>query len=399
MMKVTSRVKRRYLWYCLCTCSTFLFIRQLSREFGLAVPTFFYYDSIENPADGSTGTAIIGQDYKEASRERRRACALNFYGLPRAFKPLVLPSLIQNVIIPNIRYDCDYHVHFYNITHEPPSRSGKGGIIVSEDVYLLRQAVHTAAREAGRPLPYVGFTQDTAEEFERNQSKLLHDIRRNHTDGKNPYYGESFGFPVETYVNIIKMWYSIAAAWESMEKHASMHAIKYERVAMMRSDVVYVTPTDIFRPASSLYDEAAFDRFCAPLYDEGAFDTFSNQSVIPGFAKFPVNDRMFYGPYEATKIWATGRFSRLNEWVFQLHQPLHSEQFLNATILPAIRRQGISIGVDLRICFLRARADGTVLTSDCQGGASKGLLERLLNKTCPPYRDEVGRRLVKCPIT
>jgi hypothetical protein len=257
----------------------------------------------------------------------------------------------------------------------------------------------TAAREAGRPLPYVGFTQDTAEEFERNQSRLLQDIRGEHSGGNNPYYGEFFGFPVETYVNIIKMWYSIAAAWESMEKHASMHAIIYERVAMMRSDVVYVTPIDIFRPASSLYDEAAFDRFCAPLYDEGAFDSFNNQSVIPGFAKFPVNDRMFFGPYEATKIWATGRFSRLNEWVFQLHQPLHSEQFLNATILPAIRRQGISIGVDPRICFLRARADGSVLARDCHGGASKGLLERLLNKTCPPYRDEVGRRLVKCPIT
>ena len=381
----------RYLWYCLCTCSAFISIRQLSRAFHSVVPSTLYYhdsyDSIENPADGSTGTTIIGQDYKEASQERRRPCALNFYGLPRAFKPLVLPSLIQNVIIPNIRYDCDYHVHFYNITNEPPSRSGKGGIIVPEDVYLLRQAVHTAAREAGRPPPYVGFTQDTGEAFERNQSKLVHDIRsRNHTDGKNPYHGKEKTFTVETYVNIIKMWYSIAAAWESMEKHASLHDIKYERVAMMRSDVVYLTPIDIFRPAASLSDERAFD-------------TFNNQSVIPGFAEFPVNDRMFYGPYEATKIWATGRFSRLNKWVFQLHKPLHSEKFLNATILPAIRQQGISIGVDPRICFLRARADGTVLTADCKEAASKGLLETLLNKTCNPYRDKVQGNLVKCPIT
>ncbi|KAI2495535.1 hypothetical protein MHU86_18980 [Fragilaria crotonensis] len=99
---------------------------------------------------------VTSKTFKDSQLLRRR-CALNFFGLPRAFKRLVLPSMIANIIIPNIQYDCDYFVHFYNITYEPPSRSGKGGHITPEDVYLLRDAVHTIALQAGRPLPHVGF--------------------------------------------------------------------------------------------------------------------------------------------------------------------------------------------------------------------------------------------------
>jgi hypothetical protein len=314
--------------------------------------------------------ATIQQDLALGSASPRRRCALNFYGLPRAFKDMVLPSLKANVIPRNARYGCDYFVHFYNVTYEAPSRSGKGGIIVPEDVYLLRQAVHDEALRTGRPLPYVGFTLDTEESFERNQRDILQLIRKNYTDVANPFFSEQKSFTVETYVNIIRMWYSIAAAWESMEKHASSHGFKYERVAMMRSDVVYLTTIDVFiaAPASDALSEVVLD-------------TLNNQAIMPGFAKYPVNDRMFYGPYEAVKIWATGRFSRLEDYVYRLGKPLHSERFLEAMILPAIRERAISVGEDPRICFLRARADRYVW-NDCRQGASKKILERLLKVSC-----------------
>ncbi|KAI2506913.1 hypothetical protein MHU86_7505 [Fragilaria crotonensis] len=282
---------------------------------------------------------------------------------------MVLPSLIANVIIPNAQYDCDYFVHFYNVTYEPPSRSGNGGIIVPDDVYLLRQAVHDEARRIGRPLPHVGFALESVDAFEKNQSDILREIRRNGTDEKNPFHGKEKSFTVETYVNIIKMWYSIAAAWDSMKTYSSSRDIKYERVAMMRSDVVYLTPIDVFWSAPSNSSL------------ENRFDEFNNQSVIPGFARFPVNDRMFYGPYEAAEIWATGRFSRLEDFVYRDHRALNSEQFLAAMIMPAIRERAISVGVDPGICFLRARADGSVW-NDCHRGSSQKTLERLLNISC-----------------
>ena len=310
-----------------------------------------------------------------------RRCALNFFGLPRAFKRLVLPSMIANVINPNIHYDCDYFVHFFNITFEAPSRSGKGGYVTPEDVYLLRDAVHNAAIQAGRPLPHVGFMLDTSETFGQKHGSLLQAIRKNETGEKNPYYGDEQTYTVETYVNIIKMWYSISAAWDGMAMHASSQNIKYERVAMMRSDVVYLTPIDVFRSAPGR-----------------AFDKFNNHSVIPGFSLWPVNDRMFYGPYEATKIWATGRFPRLDDYVYRKRRALHSEQFLDAVILPAIRKTAIPVDQDPSICFLRARPDGSVW-NDCGGLSNKDLLEKLVKLKCTTYQDAVGGTVFKCPIT
>jgi hypothetical protein len=168
------------------------------------------------------------------------------------------------------------------------------------------------------------------------------------------------------------MWYSIAAAWENIETHASSHGIKYERVAMMRSDVVCLTPIDVFMAAPSSSDSSTSDK---------VFDAFNDQSVIPDLAKFPVNDCMFYGPHEAAETWATGRFSRLDDFVYGRHRALNSEQFLALMILPAIRERAISVGVDPGICFLRARADGSVW-NDCQQKSSKKKLERLLNSSC-----------------
>ena len=306
-----------------------------------------------------------------------RQCALNLYGLPRSFKDLVLPSLIKNVIIPNIHYDCDYFVHFYNVTYEPPSRSGKGGPIMPEDVYLLREAVHRIAVRAGRRLPHVDFKLDTDDGFERKHAGLLRAIRKTR---KKKFHWKNF--PLETHVNIIKMWHSISAVWDLMKDYASVQNIRYDRVAMMRCDVVYLTPINIFKSAP-----------------DGIFDTFNNQSVIPGFAQCPVNDRMFYGPYEATEIWATGRFSRLDDFVYKMRHPLHSERFLNLTIFPEIRARSISVVSDPVVCFWRARADQSMWV-DCGGLRFKGLLENVLNRSCRAQPDlsknAEGVRVVKC---
>ena len=306
------------------------------------------YDSIANATTNPMKSDLLG-----------RQCALNLFGLPRSFKDLVLPSMIKNIITPNIQYDCDYFVHYYNVTYEPPSRSGNGGPIMPEDVYLLREAVHTIASRAGRKPPHVGFMLDTEEMFERTHADMLRKIR-----GKNRFTWNHDGFTVVTHVNIIKMWHSVSNVWELMKEHASIQDIRYDRVAMIRSDVVYLTPIDIFKSAP-----------------DGIFDTFNNQSVIPGFGQGPVNDRMFYGPYEATEIWASGRFPRLDDYLFKFNRYLHPERFLRAAILPAIRAISISVDEDPGICFWRARADQSIWV-DCGGMELQGSLETLLNRRC-----------------
>ena len=68
-----------------------------------------------------------------------------------------------------------------------------------------------------------------------------------------------------------------------MAMHASSQNIKYERVAMVRSDVVYLAPIDVFRSTPGR-----------------SFDKYNNHSVAPGVSLWPVNDRVLLGPYEAT---------------------------------------------------------------------------------------------------
>ena len=65
--------------------------------------------------------------------------------------------------------------------------------------------------------------------------------------------------------------------------------VKYDRVAMLRSDVFYVTPFDMFETYGRLPNSTA---------------------VVPGFGRRPVSDRMIVGPPKAVEIWATQRFAR-----------------------------------------------------------------------------------------
>jgi hypothetical protein len=87
-------------------------------------------------------------------------CAINLFGLPRAFRSLTLPSLIKNVI--ELNADCDYFVHYYHVTNEAAGRSGQGGTIDPYEILLLKNTVLQAAvaRNESRA-PIVDFTSDT----------------------------------------------------------------------------------------------------------------------------------------------------------------------------------------------------------------------------------------------
>ena len=78
--------------------------------------------------------------------------------------------------------------------------------------------------------------------------------------------------------------------------NAKQHNISYTRVGMLRSDAMYLTPIDI------------------AMMDQSVPDTHNEHAVVANFGALPVNDRMVYGPYEAVKVWATQRFSKIDDW-------------------------------------------------------------------------------------
>ena len=171
--------------------------------------------------------------------------------------------------------------------------------------------------------------------------------------------------------------HSIQSSWEAMEEFTKQSGRpKYDRVAMMRLDVLYALPVDIYQP------------------EKDEFDKENKIAVSPGFAKYPVNDRLFYGPYDAVKIWASERFMRLEQHV-RTYEPgwgMHSERFLQSAIFSAIEEQGTPMTENPDICVMRVRADESVWMNDCitQNGTTRGmkkiarqkLIERLLDRPC-----------------
>lgn len=166
----------------------------------------------------------------------------------------------------------------------------------------------------------------------------------------------------------------------------------YDRVAMLRLDVMYALPVDIFK------------------LDKGNTDPQNKYAISPGFAKYPVNDRMFYGPYEAVKIWATERFERVESHV-RSYEPgwgMHSERFLESAIFSAIKAKGIVMKENPDLCVMRVRADMSVWMNDCitMSGTARGmkrisrqkLVELILGRPC--QKSKLARRIYQlhCPL-
>jgi hypothetical protein len=293
-------------------------------------------------------------------------CAINFFGLPRAFESLVLPSIIKNIILPN--RNCDYYVHYYYMTQELQGRSGNGGSIDPTAILLLKNAVHKVSKERGETvLPIVEFVYNTEADFWNQYTDLINKIRTTKIHGKHYYFpwkAKTYRHPVTT-DNIVKMWHSIQSSYQLMEKMAQQKYINYNTVAMLRSDVVYVTPiniNDIPVVVKSNEKQHNSHQYQLPPV------------TVPNFGKHPVSDRIIYGPKEAVRIWATERFTNLERHVDFIYKNdpgwgMHSERFVNYTLFPLIQNI-TSIYLHPTICFFRARADETVWVSDCSGTSS-----------------------------
>ena len=315
-------------------------------------------------------------------------CALCFFGLPRAYRSMVLPSVVRNVLMPNARHSCDVYVHFYSQKQEAAGRKNRGGKINPDEIFLLERAAKAVqklygpkyGRNANRE-PMVRFVYDTEEQFLEKRGASLQRYHNTVTkDGKPVYYP----WAAKTYTNqsldnIVKQWHSIEYAFKLMEVTAQEMNVNYSRVAMFRSDAMYLTPVDI------------------AMLDKGEIDTKNQHAVVAPFARMPINDRMIYGPYSAVKVWSSKRFEYIEDRVNLAEDPgyeMHSERFLNASIFPAMENLGYRTTINRDICFVRTRADEAAMVSDCQvGGTTRGwqgvdkqaIVEDIVQRNCTKY--------------
>lgn len=270
-------------------------------------------------------------------------CALLFFGLPRSYESIVLPSIVKNVLEPNRH--CDVFAHAIVRETESEGRSGNGGTINPNALELLKERMDEMHKSDKHSSPTVIVSTETEDDFwqARNATIRRYRTTKKANSTKPLYLPYKHRFSEETVNNIVKQWHSVDAVWNLMEKHAQT----YERVAMLRSDVFFATPIDI-----------SSDRLNAA----------APQVVYPGFALFPVNDRFLYGTYDAVKIWATRRFDMIESKINKMPtgEVLHPETFLERVIFPAIEEETYAkVTKDPSICFYRVRADESLWISDC----------------------------------
>jgi hypothetical protein len=327
---------------------------------------------------GAPRTATVTRQTTETAR-----CALCFFGLPRSYQTMVLPSIQKNVLIPNAQHNCDVFVHYFYQQEEAVGRYNDGGQIDPTEIKLLEIAVNSVWRSSTHTSnspssPVTKFINDTNQEFLKTRN---HELWRYHNvydkEGDLLYFPwKKKSWDLSSLDNLVRQWHSIDAAFRLMEQHAQQNNINYTRVAMLRNDVMYLTPIDIMK------------------MDNVTLDTENRHFIIPPFANYPVNDRMIYGPYEAVKVWSTKRFELIEERVQDPEAAgtvMHSELFMNESIFSSIEKLGFSRRLNPDICFVRTRANSVALVDDCLAkGETRGfrdvnrhdLVEQIIGRKC-----------------
>lgn len=227
-------------------------------------------------------------NHSEGEEERR--CAILFYGLPRSFLTMTLPSVIEHVILPNVAYDCHYFINYHYLTHEPQGRSGYGGTLDPNQVLMLEEALWQVKNKlATFPSTHsrslssrviIRFSNFTEAEFWNQNAVFLNKTRMTYDRTNShllyvPQHDKSI--TLNQTDNIVRMWHSQMAAWTLLEQAARELQVNYTRVAMMRSDVLFLSPIDLWLDGRGT----------------GTLDETNRVVVVPAFAKAPVNDRTY----------------------------------------------------------------------------------------------------------
>ena len=253
--------------------------------------------------------------FLENHTKENRTCALLFFGLPKRFRQIIYPSIEKNIL--NINKNCDVYLHTYNVSHSPRNIRNKEpkAEFNLKDVYILTENVIV----------------NTEKEFLKARNVTYY---RQYFPPKN----RSWIYPISM-DNMIKQWHSIDSVFNYMESTSlSKYNTKqyYDRVGLFRSDQVYLSPINIS----------------------------DGDAVIPEYGwnvpNTEINDRFFYGLYDYAKIWATYRFTSVEDYMHNSPvariTKLHSE-----SILYYIMDKSLPEGTSLetrKMCAKRVRSTG-----------------------------------------
>jgi len=229
-------------------------------------------------------------------------CALLFFGLPKMFKRVVLPSITKYIV--DMNPTCDIYAHAFNVTDmETNSKSNQAKASISDNLHP--EDIFNLTKDAS-----ISTNEEFAAQVDTSEYML-------HFPHKYSGKGQGQWVYPTSLENMLKQWYSIEGAWRAMkagadQKLKEMGGVEgpyYETIGLFRMNVMYTTPIDVH----------------------------DGNAVIPDFANGADfrNDRMFYGRYAHAERWATGRFPFVKKYMstdFGKAHCLHSERFMSKLI-------------------------------------------------------------------
>lgn len=298
----------------LSTTTVYMFLAVMATLVHMIQISGILWDEVSNPPsliisnclllDKHNAFAARFGEYRKENNISR--CALLFFGVARSFRDLAMLSIRKNILEANPT--CDIYIHTTDIPYLTNTRNGEyRARIHANDVRLLSpKAVVLIEKED----EFMGLYNLS---FYRSLFPWARDW----------VYPTSMD-------NMIKQWHGIQKVWELMEGSKK----EYDRVGLFRLDVKFMKPIYIMNHTSA---------------------------VVPTWKEMgEVNDRMFYGDYELGRVWATKRFTSVQEYVRSHNNQLHSESFLYWLL----KKYNVPAKC-IDACFNRVRANGKI-KRDCK---------------------------------
>lgn len=186
-------------------------------------------------------------------------------------------------------------VHYYSLEYQDASE----------------KPIHRSRANPRGNIPAVNVSIDDVYNITNNVTiTSMHDFESNiDLEYYRKYFPKTEGWSYPSSMdNMIKQWYSIQTAWNYMESFS----LNYNRVGVFRIDLIYETPIYLDEK------EAVQPNFGYAFLSDLRY----------------MNDRFFYGSYNASKHWASHRFKYVPKYLSLIQHTkfesrgLHSETFL-----------------------------------------------------------------------
>lgn len=175
---------------------------------------------------------------------------------------------------------------------------------------------------------------------------------------------------------IIRSWDGMQSAWELMDSTRRRHKIDYDAVAVLRLDVALLAPMDVFESGgepvvvTSTKENSFLNAMMTHFFlrNERDFIRLGPKSFHE--VRHSLIHEIATGSYHAIKLWMTGRFNHINDYLDKLvaNNPgkgFNESAFEEEVVFPLLKSSHAIIKYDSSLCSVDVMPNNSVLLANC----------------------------------